>query len=229
MSERRPTTEAEVTELVRSIDVRAPDSLHRRVQEMVADRERSRRARGPGARRGVGGRLVLAGAIAVAVAVLAVVLVSGVGSGPAAPSLSEAAKLTLAPATSPAPPESSTHRAQLAANVDGVHFPYWEGGLGWRSTGSRVDRVHGRRIATVFYGDRAGRQIGYTIVSGPAPKVSGGTTARRDGIPYALHNERGVAVVTWLRSGHLCVVSGRGVDSATLLHLASWGARSVAA
>jgi hypothetical protein len=29
-------------------------------------------------------------------------------------------------------------------------------------------------------------------------------------------------VVTWLRGGHLCVVSGRGVDRATLLHLASW-------
>jgi hypothetical protein len=228
MSEHRPTTEAELTELVRSIDVRAPDSLHRRVQDMVADRERSRGARGPGARRRIGGRLALAGAIAAAVAVLAIVLVSGGGSGPTAPSLSEAAKLTLAPATSPPPPESSTHRAQLAANVEGVHFPYWEGGLGWRSTGSRVDNVHGRRIATVFYGDGAGRQIGYTIVSGPAPKVSGGTTARRNGIPYTLHDERGVAVVTWLRSGHLCVVSGRRVNSATLLRLASWRARSVA-
>ncbi len=31
-----------------------------------------------------------------------------------------------------------------------------------------------------------------------------------------------VAVVTWLRDGHLCVVSGRGVSSATLLRLASW-------
>jgi hypothetical protein len=30
------------------------------------------------------------------------------------------------------------------------------------------------------------------------------------------------AVVTWLRDGHLCVVSGRGVSSATLLRLASW-------
>ena len=228
MSERRPTTEAEVTELVRSVDVRAPDSLHRRVQEMVTDRERSRWGRGRGARRRIGGRLALAGAIAATVAVLAVVLTSGGSSGPAAPSLSEAAKLTLAPATSPPPPESSTHRAQLAANVDGVHFPYWEGGLGWRSTGSRVDRVHGRRIATVFYGDGSGRQIGYTIVSGPAPKVRGGPTALRNGIPYTLHNERGVAVVTWLRSGHLCVVSGHGVDSATLLRLASWGARSVA-
>src|SRR5436190_19156274 len=205
MSERRPTTEAEMTELVRSVDVRAPDSLHRRVQEMVADAGRSRAARDPGARRRIGARLGLAGAIAAAVAVLAVVFVSGGGSGPSAPSLREAAKLTLAPATSPPPPESSTHRAQLAANVDGVHFPYWEGCLGWRSTGARIDNVHGRRVTTVFYGDGAGRQIGYTIVSGLAPKVSGGTTAWRNGIPYTLHNERGIAVVTWLRGGHLCV------------------------
>jgi hypothetical protein len=28
--------------------------------------------------------------------------------------------------------------------------------------------------------------------------------------------------VTWLRDGHLCVLSGRGVSGATLLRLASW-------
>jgi hypothetical protein len=32
----------------------------------------------------------------------------------------------------------------------------------------------------------------------------------------------GAAVVSWLRKGHLCIVSGRGVDGATLLALASW-------
>jgi len=34
---------------------------------------------------------------------------------------------------------------------------------------------------------------------------------------------RGAPVVTWLRDGHLCVVSGHGVSGATLLRLASWG------
>ncbi len=44
----------------------------------------------------------------------------------------------------------------------------------------------------------------------------------RGGVSYRLLTENGVAVVTWLRDGHLCVVSGRGVSSATLLRLASW-------
>jgi hypothetical protein len=53
--------------------------------------------------------------------------------------------------------------------------------------------------------------------------VSGGATVWRNGIPYRLLREGGVETVAWLRSGHLCVVSGRGVDGATLLCLASWG------
>ena len=32
----------------------------------------------------------------------------------------------------------------------------------------------------------------------------------------------GTEIVSWLRKGHLCVVAGRGVSSATLLKLASW-------
>jgi hypothetical protein len=41
-------------------------------------------------------------------------------------------------------------------------------------------------------------------------------------VPYRLLTVHGAAVVTWLRDGHLCVISGRGVSSATLLRLASW-------
>ena len=37
MSERPPRTESELIELVRSIDVRAPEALHRRVEELVAE------------------------------------------------------------------------------------------------------------------------------------------------------------------------------------------------
>src|SRR5436305_1284090 len=168
MSERRPKTEAELVELVRAVDVRAPESLRASVQEMVAERTRTRtrEGRGRGFARRARRPLVLTGAVATAAAVLAIALLAGGSSAPAGPTLSEAAALTLAPATHPAPPESPTQRAQLAAAVDGVSFPYWEGRLGWRSTGSRSDRLHGRQVTTVFYGDGGGRQIGYAIVSG---------------------------------------------------------------
>jgi hypothetical protein len=115
-----------------------------------------------------------------------------------------------------------TH-AQLAVAVDGVPFPYWEDRFGWRSIGSRTDRVDGRSITTVFYGDSSGRRIGYAILAGtPAPGVTGGVIAWRGGVSYRLLSENGAAVVTWLRDGHLCVLSGRGVSSAALLGLASW-------
>ena len=153
MSERRPKTEAELVELVRAVDVRAPESLRANVEEMIADRTRTGDARGRGFARRARPPLVLAGAIATAAAVLAVALLAGGSSAPTGPTVSEAAALTLAPATHPAPPESPTRRAQLAATVDGVSFPYWEGRLGWRSTGSRSDRLHGRQITTVFYDD----------------------------------------------------------------------------
>jgi hypothetical protein len=81
-------------------------------------------------------------------------------------------------------------------------------------------------ITTVFYADGRGRRIGYAIVAGsPAPRISGGVVRWRNGTPYRLETQSGAPVVTWLRSGHLCVVSGRGVSSATLLRLASWNER----
>jgi hypothetical protein len=156
---------------------------------------------------------------------VAVAIAVGLGGGGSIPtvSFSQAAASTLRAATLPAPPESPADHAQLAVAVDGVPFPCWEDRFGWRSTGSRTDRVDGRSITTVFYGDSSGRRIGYAILAGtPAPRVGGGVIAWRGGVSYRLLNENGAAVVTWLRDGHLCVVSGRGVSSATLLGLASW-------
>jgi hypothetical protein len=170
--------------------------------------------------------LGLASAGAVAAAVVAVAIAVGLGGGGStAPtvSFSQAAASTLRSATLPAPPESQTQHAQLAVAVNGVPFPYWSERFGWRSTGSRTDRVDGRLVTTVFYGDSSGRRIGYAILAGtPVPRIDGGVIAWRDGVPYRLLNENGAAVVTWLRDGRLCVVSGRGVSSATLLRLASW-------
>jgi hypothetical protein len=162
------------------------------------------------------------GAAAAAVVVM-VALAAILGGGSSGPSLRQAAASTLRAATLPAPPESSANHAQLAAAVDGVPFPYWEDRFGWRSTGTRSDRIDGRTVTTVFYSDAAGRRIGYAILAGtPVPRIDGGAIAWRDGVPYRLLSENGTAVVTWLRDGHLCVVSGRGVSSATLLRLASW-------
>ncbi|HXZ61764.1 MAG TPA: hypothetical protein VEG62_03405 [Acidimicrobiales bacterium] len=138
-------------------------------------------------------------------------------------SVHQTAALTLQRPTEAAPLESASNGEELNAAVDGVSFPYWEDRFGWRSVGERTDRVAGRTVTTVFYGDTGGRRIGYAIVSGAnAPKASGGTVSWRGGTPYRLLDENGVPTVVWMRDGHLCVLSGRAVDSATLLRLASW-------
>ena len=180
---------------------------------------------GSSARRfGLAPRLAAAGGLAAAVAALAIALLAGGGSSPTL-SQGEAAAASLRPATQTGPRESPTHHMALAAAVDGVAFPYWEGDLGWRSVGARTDRIGARTLRTVFYADTHGHRIGYTIVAGsPAPRSSGGVVRWRRGMPYRLLVENGVPVVTWLRKGHMCVVSGRGVSSATLLRLASWSA-----
>lgn len=220
MSE-RPRSEAELIERIRSIDVRAPQSLHDSVSSLLAEHAAGRRRRGVLPRPLVSRPwIVTAGALA-SVA-LALALAFGLSGGGSAPSLRQAAALTVGAATAPAPHESRSNRAQLVASVDGVSFPYWEEHLGWRSTGQRSDRIAGRSITTVFYADARGRQVGYAIVSGlPAPRQPAGATAWRAHVRYRLLNINGAPVVSWLRSGHLCVLSGRGVDTATLLRLAS--------
>ncbi len=229
MSDRSPHTEYELVEFVRSIDVRAPDSLHRRVDSLIAEASAGRRR--PSFLRSFGAAPKLA-AVAIAAALVAVaVAVSLGGSSSSTLNLRQASTLTLSAATAPAPSESHSHAAQLTAAVDGVSFPYWEDHFGWRSTGARSDRLGGRAVRTVFYADAHGRRIGYAIFAGlPAPPVHGGVILWRGGTAYRELVENGVRMVTWLRNGHLCVVSGRGIDNATLLTLASWdGAGAVPA
>jgi hypothetical protein len=235
---KRPTQtddeQRQVAELLRSFDAEpAPARLHRRVEALVAEHDKGP-ARGGAERRESrsAGRTSsrrpfavprFAGAGAVLAAVVAVVIAVSLGGGASTVSFSQAAAPTLRAATLPAPPESRTNHAQLAAAVDGVPFPYWSERFGWHSTGSRSDRVDGRQITTVFYADSSGGRVGYAILAGtPAPRVGRGVVAWRGGVSYRLLTENGAAVVTWLRDGHLCVVSGHGVSSATLLKLASW-------
>jgi len=244
MTDPRKTRESELIEQIRAIDVRAPDSLHDAVDAMIAERTSrggSRRARGRRARsdraatsrRRVGAparayglrpRLTALGAIAAAVIAFAIVI----GTSGSSPTLSvhDAAPSTLRAATSGPPPESASHHAELAASVDGVTFPYWGAHFNWRATGKRTDTIDGRQVTTVFYVGSQGRRVGYAIVGGSArTQLSGGVVSRHDGVPYRLLTVHGVPVVAWMREGHLCVVSGRGVGGATLLRLASWEER----
>jgi hypothetical protein len=226
MSERPRRSEAELVELIRAIDVPAPERLHRRTEAMIAAHASARsggRSYSPRLRLGA-----VAGLAAAAAVVLALVL--GAGGGGSSFDLRGATTLALARATRTAPVESASRRSQLAAAVDGVAFPYWGERFGWRSTGSRSDRLGGRSMTTVFYSDGAGQRIGYAIVAGtPAPHVAAGAVHWRGGTPFRLTHVDGSRVVTWLRDGHLCIVAGRGVSSATLLTLASWQERDTAA
>jgi hypothetical protein len=214
-----------IAELVRSFDAPAPQSLHRRIDSLVAGHRDS-----PRARRYLGQRLSFpvltgVGAIAVvAVIVLAIAFGGGGGSSSSVTALTIGQTIapTLRAATLPAPSESLTRHAQLDAAVDGVPFPYWGERFGWHSIGARTDRIGGRAVTTVFYANNRGQRVGYAIFTGASTPKTGGVVTWRGGVSYRLFDKSGVAVVTWLRDGRLCVVSGRGVSSATLLRLASW-------
>lgn len=224
MTEPRPSTESELVDFIRGIDATAPESLHRRVESLIDDASPARRRSRAGSF-GTAPRLAAAGAILAAMAAVAIIIGSG-GGGSSALRPRDAFALTLQTPTQTAPRERASNHAQLAEAVEGVSFPYWGRRLGWRPVGARSDSLHGHTVTTVFYGDRGGRRIGYAIVGGsPAPLPSGGVVRWRSGTPYHLLAQNGVPVVSWLRGGHLCVVSGRGVSAATLLRLASWDAK----
>jgi hypothetical protein len=213
-------------ELTSAVDVRAPASLHRQVEAMFIPARDGRRS--AGARRRFSPTQVglgAAAAAAFALAALAIGLIGGSTKPSPGLNVQRAAALTLGPATMAAPTEDEAHRTQLDASVDGVSFPYWREHFGWRSSGARNDRVGGQVVRTVFYSNPDGRRIGYAIASGRAPRTSGGTVVRRWGVSYRLLAHNGATVITWQRGGHLCVMSGRGVNAETLLNLASWGGK----
>jgi hypothetical protein len=210
-----------IAKLVRSFDTPAPQSLHQRIDLLVAGHGDTRHTR-----RYLRQRLsfpVLAGAGAIAVVAAIVLAIAFGGSGGAAAlTVGQTIAPTLRAATLPAPRESLTRQAQLDAAVDGVPFPYWGERFGWHSTGARAGWIDGRTVTTVFYANSGGQRVGYAIFAGAPTTRTGGVVTWRGGVSYRSFDEHGVAVITWLRDGHLCVVAGRGVSSATLLRLASW-------
>jgi hypothetical protein len=229
LAEHDRAAEQRVAELVRAVDVRAPETLHRRVREMVASPAPRRRGWG-GAMSGRLRPTLAAMAVAASVGAALALLTGGNPHRAPGPSVNAASRLTLSAATTGAPGESSAHATQLNVAVDGVAFPYWDERFGWRATGTRTDTIGGRSVTTVFYSGPGARRIGYAIVGGtPAPAASGGAIVWHRGVAYRLRQVGGVPVLTWQRDGRLCVLSGRGVSGATLVRLASWGEGTTAA
>jgi hypothetical protein len=226
MSERPPQTESELVQFVRAIDVRAPQELHGRIEELIAQRSTppaSARQRLPFGRPGwLGMRLgAIAAVAAVAIVALVVALTGTGGLGPLSPGRAYA--LTQGAAGMPAP-SPGAHPATLSATVEDVAFPNWQAHFGWRSAGERIERVGARSVTTVFYEGYGGRRIGYAIVAGrPAPKVSGGGVGERVGdTTYRVMSVDGGRFVTWVRDGRLCVIGGQHISAGALLALASW-------
>jgi hypothetical protein len=208
--------------MIRAIDVPAPDSLRAKLDALAAappatDSTRSR----PGRRLRLP-RLgwAAAGGLTTAVAA-AVVLIIALGGGTSGPSLAQAAQVAVAPATGPPPAEDVSDRDRLRLSVGGVPFPYWSKTIGWRAAGARTDTLNGRRVSAVFYRGPRGLRVGYAIVPGAALPVKGGRSVTRDGVRFTLLTAGGTRLVTWLRSGHTCVIAGRGVPDRTLVTLAT--------
>ena len=194
---------------LRSVDEQAPAWLRARVEP-----EQRRRRR-------ISFSLPLAGGLAAGAAFaifLALVLPGGAGG----PSVVEAATLAVRPVAAPAPAPDPAHPNLLSARAEGLAFPDWAEEFGWRATGRRVDELDGRRAVTVFY-EKGGRRIGYTILSGELiePPDEASRTIRDGTTLHGLESE-GRVIVTWPRGGRTCVLSGVGVDAATLLDLAAW-------
>jgi anti-sigma factor RsiW len=197
---------------LRGLDFTAPAGLRRRVEA-----ERSRPS-GPVRRR----RLALGGALAATAAaiVLAVVLIAPSGSG--GPTVVQAAELSDLPATEASVPVDPANAKLLDARVDGVSFPNLNAEFAWQEVGSRSDELEGRSTKTVFY-EREGQRVGYTILSGePIDPPDGARASVRNGVRLNTATDGGQAIVTWLREGRTCVVSGEGVSPKDLREVASW-------
>jgi hypothetical protein len=194
----------------------APPGLRARIA--LADAPRRRAPRGPRLRRAVAWAPA-AGAVAALVVIAVLALGRG---GVAAPTVADAAVLAARAPTALAPARHGDSATLPRLRGAGLPFPYWHDRFGWKAAGVRRDELAGRPATTVVY-RRAGRSIAYTIVGGPplalgAPvrrTVSGTTTLRTLAV-------RGRPVVTWLRRGHTCVLSGDGVAPRSLERLAAW-------
>jgi anti-sigma factor RsiW len=190
-------------------ETEAPLALRERLE-----RDRQRLA-APRRRRRIFG-LATAGSLA-AVAVLAVMV--GLSGGPGAPSVAEAAELGAKPPTAPV---AAASPQLLNVEESGVAFPNWEAKFGWKAVGKRVDDLGDRTATTVYY-RKGSNSIAYTIVSGKALHDPGNfAQVTLNGVGLKTFSTGNPKDVTWLRDGHSCVMTGKGVTTAKMLELASW-------
>jgi anti-sigma factor RsiW len=208
--------ERQIVELLH--EARATERAPQRLRARIEAARPSRPVRARRRTTYIGG---LAGALAAVVLALVLVLPSGT---PGAPSVSQAAALAALAPAAPAPvPDPSQPTVKLGQNVGDVYFPNWTGRFGWRAVGQRSDRINGRPATTVYY-DWHGKRLAYTIVGAPALRTPSARVTQLHGTVLRTLMLHGRLVVTWRRSGHTCVLSGRGVPAAVLQQLASWRA-----
>jgi hypothetical protein len=212
-------------------DVQAPPELHAAVASLLAEHasRRSRRARFAGLLTARPFALRPLGATAALAALIAALVLALAGEPASSPTVAQAARLALRAATLPSPMESAQNSHALDIAVEGLSYPYWQGSLGWRATGSRRDRLDGRTVTTVFYGrapgavGSGGAWIGYAIVSGRSLPLPGGAVITHAGLSFHVLAAQGAAtVVTWRRAGHTCILVARHVATSRLIDLASW-------
>jgi hypothetical protein len=209
-----PVLQALLAEQRRAVAVsqrtdRAPERLRHEL-ERRAERSRPHHGR----------RAVIAVAAAAALALAFFIPRAGDND----PSVAEAAALSGRAVQTPAPAPYNHSPTLLDLEVEGVPYPNWERRFGWRAVGSRADRVGDRSTKTLFYA-KAGRRIGYTIVSGPAlPPARGALRLVRHGTELQRATLDDRVVVTWKRQGHTCVLAGADVDLSQLVELGAWKA-----
>jgi len=160
-------------------------------------------------------------AIPAAAAVAAAAVVLTVGGGPGAPTVASAATLAFRAPVHPAGADAARSGTLRSPIVGGLTFPDWAREYGFKPAGTRTDRLGARTATTVFY-DRGSQRIAYTIVSGgPLSRGTAMTESTRAGTRLWVSTSTGRAVVTWLRDGHTCVLSGNHALLSELQRLAA--------
>jgi hypothetical protein len=154
-------------------------------------------------------RPALAGAVALAMTLVVIAVLAL--NGPSGVSAMDAALL------SPLPAE----RATQAPSFEGVSYPDWSRAFGWRKAGQRTDELGGRRTTTAFY-RHTHHRIGYTVISGrPIDPPDGADVVTVNDTELHRFRLGEQDVVTFIRNGHTCVLSGKVHRASTLVKLAA--------